>query len=384
MIEYLIWLHTALGAGNPRGAKALEAIGSAEKIYEMNDSGRRQSGLFTPKDIGALNAVKLDEAKLIEKECRRHGITLLAYGDNKYPEKLRVIAEPPVLLYLKGKLPNVDETPTVCIVGPRESSGFGQKAAYSLGYRLASARMTVVSGGARGCDFYAHSGALKANGKTVLIMGCGIEADYLRENAELRHAVAENGCLISEYPPFERASKFTFPVRNRLLSALSDAVIVVEAKARSGTLNTANHALNQGKEIFVIPGSPADENYAGSNALLRDGARPLLDISDILNEYLPRYPDKIDIEKAIKKRAKPVEERAAKPEKTEVHKKLSIETLSNEAKIVYNQLNKPIFYPDEINNTSLVPGDILSALTELEIEGLIRSLPGGRYELIKN
>ena len=169
-----------------------------------------------------------------------------------------------------------------------------------------------------------------------------------------------------------------------MLSALSDAVIVVEAKARSGTLNTANHALNQGKEIFVIPGSPADENYAGSNALLRDGARPLLDISDILNEYLPRYPDKIDIEKAIKKRAKPVEERAAKPEKTEVHKKLSIETLSKEAKIVYNQLNKPIFYPDEINNTSLVPGDILSALTELEIEGLIRSLPGGRYELIKN
>ena len=117
--------------------------------------------------------------------------------------------------------------------------------------------------------------------------------------------------------------------------------------------------------------------------MLRDGARPLLDISDILNEYLPRYPDKIDIEKAIKKRAKPVEERAAKPEKTEVHKKLSIETLSNEAKIVYNQLNKPIFYPDEIN-TSLEPGDILSALTELEIEGLIRSLPGGRYELINN
>ena len=227
MIEYLIWLQTALGAGNPRGARALDKIGSAEQIYKMNDTERRQSGLFTPKDLEMLSNTKLGEAKAIEKECRRHGITLLAYGDNKYPEKLRVIAAPPVLLYLKGKLPNVDETPTVCIVGPRESSGFGQKAAYSLGYRLASAGMTVVSGGARGCDFYAHSGALKANGKTVLIMGCGIEADYLRENAELRHAVAENGCLISEYPPFERASKFTFPVRNRLLSALSDAVIVV-------------------------------------------------------------------------------------------------------------------------------------------------------------
>lgn len=279
------------------------------------------------------------------------------------------------MLYLKGKLPNVDETPAVCIVGPRKSSEFGQKAAYSLGYRLASAGMTVVSGGARGSDFYAHSGALKAEGKTVLVMGCGIESDYLPENAALRRAVSENGCLVSEYPPFEGASKYTFPVRNRLMSALADAVIITEAGVRSGAVNTANHALNQGKEIFVIPGSPADENYAGSNALLRDGARPLLDISDILNEYLPRYPDKIDIEKAIKKRAK--------PEKTEVHKKLSIETLSNAAKIVYNQLNKPIFYPDEIN-TSLEPGDILSALTELEIEGLIRSLPGGRYELINN
>lgn len=384
MIEYLIWLHTALGAGNPRGARALDNIGSAEQIYKMNDTERRQSGIFTPKDLERLRLTKLGEAKAIEKECRRHGITLLAYGDNKYPEKLRVIAAPPILLYLKGKLPNVDETPAVCIVGPRKSSEFGQKAAYSLGYRLASAGMTVVSGGARGSDFYAHSGALKAEGKTVLVMGCGIESDYLPENAALRRAVAEDGCLVSEYPPFEGASKYTFPVRNRLMSALADTVIITEAGMRSGALNTANHALNQGKEIFVIPGSPADENYAGSNALLRDGARPLLDISDILNEYLPRYPDKIDIEKAVKKRAKPVEERAAKPEKTEVHKKLSIETLSNEAKIVYNQLNKPIFYPDEINNTSLEPGDILAALTELEIEGLIRSLPGGRYELIKN
>ena len=169
MIEYLIWLQTALGAGNPRGARALDNIGSAEQIYKMNDTERRQSGIFTPKDLERLRLTKLGEAKAIEKECRRHGITLLAYGDNKYPEKLRVIAEPPVLLYLKGKLPNVDETPAVCIVGPRKSSEFGQKAAYSLGYRLASAGMTVVSGGARGSDFYAHSGALRPRAKPCLL-----------------------------------------------------------------------------------------------------------------------------------------------------------------------------------------------------------------------
>ena len=380
MIEYLIWLQTALGAGNPRGARALNVTGSAEKIYKADDSERRNLGIFTRKDLEMMNATKLAEAKSIEKECRRHGITLLSYLDGKYHEKLKQISAPPILLYLKGKLPNVDETPAVCIVGPRKSTEFGQKAAYSLGYRLASAGMTVVSGGARGSDFCAHSGALRAGGKTVLVMGCGIESDYLPENAALRRAVAENGCLVSEYPPFEGASKYTFPVRNRLMAALSDAVIVTEAGAHSGALNTANHALNQGKEIFVIPGSPADESYIGSNALLRDGARPLLDITDILNEYIPRYPDKIDIEKAVKKHKKTEN----KTENVEVHKKLSIETLSNAAKIVYNQLDKPIFYPDEINNTSLEPGDILSALTELEIEGLIRSLPGGRYELINN
>ena len=161
------------------------------------------------------------------------------------------------------------------------------------------------------------------------------------------------------------------------MSALCDATVVIEAGKKSGALNTAGHAAEQGKDVFVIPGSPTAEEYAGSNALLRDGAKPLLDVSDIFNEYIPRFPDKIDIEKAYEEPEKTEE----KTEKKEIYKKLSTETLSNEAKIVYNHLDKHKFYPEELSKTGLSSSEILSALTELEIEMLIKALPGGCYEL---
>ena len=211
-------------------------------------------------------------------------------------------------------------------------------------------------------------------------MACGIENKYLPQNAPLRKYVSENGCLISELPPKAGFTKFSFHIRNRIMSALSLGTVVVEAGEQSGALITANHALNQGRDVFVIPGSPTEKQYVGSNALLRDGARPLLDLSDIFNEYIPRFPDKIDVKKAFEKPQKSVK----KTEKAEVHKKLLNETLSKEAKIVYNHLDKHKFYPDEIGGTDLGSSEILSALIELELEGLVRALPGGRYEVTEN
>ena len=228
-----------------------------------------------------------------------------------------------------------------------------------------------------GSDYYAHLGALKAGGKTALVMGCGIESGYLSQNASLRNHVAEHGCIISEYPPKAGVTRFSFPVRNRIMAALSLGTVVVEARRKSGALITANHALEQGRDVFVIPGSPTAEEYEGSNALLRDGARPLLDVSDIFNEYIPRFPDKIDVKKAYEEPQKTVENTQEK----KVYKNLSNETLSKEAKIVYNHLDKHKFYPDEISGTGLSSSEILAALTELELEFLIRALPGGRYEI---
>lgn len=339
MTEYFIWLQSALGAGNIRAVKALKAFGNAENIYRASPNERKAAGIFSPKDLKRLNETKIEYAKSVITDCLKYGIDIVPLGDTKYPYCLSVIDNPPLVLYVKGEMLDFDNTPVICIVGPRKVSDYGKKAAYSLAYRLSKSGMTVVSGGAVGSDYYAHLGALKAGGKTALVMPCGI--------------------------------------RNRIMAALSLGTVVVEAGEKSGALITANHALNQGRDVFVIPGSPTAKQYVGSNALLRDGAKPLLDVSDIFNEYIPRFPDKIDIKKAFEKPQK----RAKKTEEKEVYKKLSNKTLSKEAKIVYNHLDKHKFYPDEIDGTDLGSSEILSALTELELEGLIRALPGGRYEL---
>lgn len=377
MTEYLIWLQSALGAGNIRAVRALKAFGNAENIYKASLSERKAAGIFSPKDLKRLSETKIDYAKSVITDCLKYGIDIVLIGDKKYPYCLTVIDNPPLVLYVKGEMLDFDNTPAICIVGPRKVSDYGKKAAYSLAYRLSKSGMTVVSGGAVGSDYYAHLGALKSGGKTALVMGCGIESGYLPQNERLRRHAAEHGCIISEHPPKAGLTKFSFPIRNRIMAALSLGTVVVEAGKKSGALITANHALEQGRDVFVIPGSPTAEQYVGSNALLRDGAKPLLDVSDILNEYIPRFPDKIDIEKAYERPQKAVKRTKEK----QIHKKILNETLSKEAKIVYNHLDKHKFYPDEIGGTDLGTSEILSALTELELEGLIRALPGGRYEL---
>ena len=379
MTEYMIWLQAVMGAGSIRAVKALEHFGSAEAVYAADITERSKSGIFTQAELNRMRKYRLSSAKEVIADCHSYRTEIITLGDKRYPECLSSTENPPLVLYVNGAFPDFDSTPAVCIVGPRKVSDYGKKAAYSLGMRLSAAGITVVSGGAVGADYYAHAGALKAGGKTVLVMACGIGSGYLIKNEPLRKRVEEVGCIISEYPPGTKVTRFSFPVRNRIMSALALTTVVVEAPEKSGALITANHALEQGREVFVIPGSPDSEDYAGSNALLRDGARPLLDASDIFNEYIPKFPDKIDIANAYKKR-----ENAAKTEKTEKipengKKKLS-ETLSKEAKIVYNHLDKHKFYPEEITGTGLDSQQLLAALTELEIELLIRAIPGGFYE----
>ena len=386
MIKYYIWLQNVLGAGNARTVKILKHFGDAKAVIYADNRMRIKSGLFTKKELIRMEAVTLSASLEIMSQCRQNGIETIYYGSKKYPVCLSVISDAPLVIYVKGSFPDFNETPSVCIVGPRKVSEFGKKAAYSLGYRLAASGMIVVSGGAVGTDTYAHAGALKAGGCTVLCLGCGIMNNYLPENEKLRKAVCEKGCLISEYPPYSEPSKYTFPVRNRIMASLSLGTVVVEAGIKSGALITARHAYEQGRDVFVIPGSPEDSKYAGSNLLLRDGARPLLDASDIFNEYIVRFPDKINIEKAF---SKPIlsekdkkSEAIAQPEnKEEKNLQLNLPvSLSNEAKIVYNQLDKQFFLPEEINLHEWDGQKLLSALTELEMEFLIKALPGGRYE----
>lgn len=379
-MKYTVWLQLCLGAGRKGVSQILEYYGSAKAVFE--DNAPAASGLFTKKELEKFKKIPLGDAIRIIADCEENHIKLIPFGSEDFPYCLSVIEDPPLLLFVKGQLPDFDETPAVCIVGPRRVSDFGKRAAYSLGFRLAAAGITVVSGGALGTDTYAHAGALKAEGTTVLVMGCGILSDYLSENEDLRQAVTKSGCLISEYPPRASATRFTFPVRNRILSALTLGTVVIEAGAKSGGLITARHAAEQGRDVFVIPGSPNQPEYVGSNSLLRDGAKPLLDASDIFNEYIPRFPHKIDLKKAYEKRVFERKEEK-KPQNTEKNQKNMIFSLSKEAEIVYNYLDKQIFLPEELNCEELTSGQLLSALTELEMNLLIEAIPGGRYRKLQ-
>ena len=370
-MKYSVWLQLCLGQGKGNISKIYDYFGSAQKVFEANESDRENSLLFTKNELLKLSNNDLSKANKILNDCKAANIKIIEFGSCEYPYCLSVIENPPIVLYVKGEMPDFDSVPSISIVGPRNVTDFGKKSAYSLGFRLASAGFTVVSGGAIGADTYAHAGAIKASGKTVLCMGCGILSDYLPENTALREEISKSGCLISEYPPHAKATKYSFPIRNRIISALSLGTIVVEAKIKSGALITARHAYEQGRDVFVIPGSPKDKNYEGSNNLLRDGAKPILDLSDVFNEYIVRFPDKINIEKATEGQI------ITKPEKNT--KKLNL-SLSKEAEIVYNYLDKQKFYPEEIKNTGLNSQQLLSALTELEMEFIIKALPGGMYE----
>ena len=300
-------------------------------------------------------------------------INVVTICDVNYPERLRNIADFPIVLFTKGEFLNIDELPLISIVGPRKVSDFGKKAAFSLAKRLSKAGMIVVSGAALGADTYAHHGALAANGKTFAVLGCGICFDYLSENRALRQKISENGCLISEHPPFAPATKYGFPIRNRIISALSVGTVVIEASLKSGSLITARLANEQGRDVFVIPGNPSLENYKGSNALLRDGAIPLLDSMDIFNLYSDKFSEKIDVVNAF------ITDVGENTKKTQKNLQLG---LSNDAKIVYNNLNKQKFTADDLLALDLSDDQLLSVLTELEIEGIIKALPGGSYELI--
>ncbi len=320
-----------------------------------------------------LHGIKHEIVQKVFNDCKSQGIDIIPIFSDKYPECLKNIASPPLMLFVKGNLPDFDNSPVITVVGPRKVSEFGVKAAYSLSRRLSNAGFTIVSGAALGADTAALKGALSGEGVPVAVVACGICYDYLPENRGLREQTAARGAVISEHPPFAPTSKYCFPVRNRIMSALSQSTVVVEAGEKSGALVTARLAAEQGRDVFVIPGNPTLACYKGSNALLRDGATPLLDVSDILNVYIPEFAEKINLERAFSK---------SKSKDGEKIIKKSVSALSNDGKILYNSIVKKKFTADDLMSDKISGDALLSALTELELSGLIKSLPGGFYELV--
>jgi DNA processing protein len=252
----------ASGAGGflpgmtPRGVSLL---GKAKSALGSVDAGRR--------------------AEAVREACERQGIAILPWGASDYPVALREIPGAPLLLYRSGKAWKGGEA--VAVVGSRAPTGPGREFARILSGELAAARWTVVSGMARGIDAAAHKGALHAGGTTVAVLGCGVDVVYPREHAELRDEILEKGAIFSEYPPGSLPMPHRFPERNRIVSGLSRGVIVAEAPERSGALITARLALEQGRDVMVVPGNPWFAHTAGSNRLLREGATPVCSVADV-------------------------------------------------------------------------------------------------------
>ncbi len=391
---YWIWLAERLGYGNLKVKTLLSKFGTAENIYKTNPVDITKDFRLDEREVKSLSNKSLKRCENILTLCQENGIKILTLGDSRYPALLREIDNPPAVLYYKGKLPCFNNAPAISMVGTRKADEYSIKVAWSLSARLSLANFIIVSGGALGIDSASHKGALDTDGITVALLGCGINYPYLKCNEGLRNRISESGCLISEFPPNYPLKKYAFHLRNRLISGLSLGTVIIEAGEKSGALITAKTANEQGRDIFVITGKPDDTKYLGSYALLKDGAIPVFKISDITNEYMHLFGNIIDINKANEfdlktlyrskySCSKPKPQRQIK-NKTEEPEKLILEisnfALSKNAEMVYNSINIDFFTIDDFANCMLSVADLFSAVTELELAGLIEAVPGGRYK----
>lgn len=396
-LRYWLWLQRALGEG-AYIKNMIEDFGSVEKLYSSNILEWRMSPALTVKQIDRLEQTDINSVDEIIYTCEKNGWTIIDYDDERYPNRLREIHNPPCVLYVDGILPDIDNLAVIGIVGTRKASTYAIKVAHIMSRGITECGALVVSGGALGVDTAAHKGALTAGGNTVAVLGCGLGASYLNENKPLRDIIKNNGALVTEYPPFTRASRTTFPMRNRIISGLSVGVLVVEAGVKSGSLITANYALEQGRDIFAVPASVLSVDFSGTNKLIDDGAMVATKPAQIVSVYAEKFST-IDISKArsIDELMNDESDKSANIEKIE--NKLSFEsieenrekrlknehkasTLNGDAKIVYQCLNECFLHIDAIiEKTGLTSAKVMASITQLEVMGLIESTSGKRYKL---
>lgn len=286
---YWIWLSLACSPSGSTFGKLIKEFNDAKDIYEAD--ARRVSSVigFRNSDRSRLADKNLDKAEEIYTFCKKHKVGLLPYCDERYPELLRQIDNPPVLLYYRGILPDFGKSFNVSAVGTRSLSDYGRRNAFRIGYDLASAGATVVSGMAIGIDGVAMAGALAAGGVTVAVIGSGIDVCYPAQHLKLAREIVKRGCVITEFAPGTQPNKLNFPKRNRIISGLSRATIVFEGAERSGALITARYAKEQGRAVYALPGNVGSKNSQLSNLLIKNGAKICTSAEDVLNDYKDAY-----------------------------------------------------------------------------------------------
>ena len=292
-LKYWVWLTTLPGLTDSSKMLLMEHFSSPEDIYYADEEALWQVDGLKKEQAALLGSKSLAAADRILSDCARKDIFIITMADALYPDRLRNIYQPPLLLYGKGAMPLFDEEAAVAVVGTRSCTPYGIKCAEKLGYELTQQGGMVVSGMAKGVDAAAMRGALRFGGFTCGVLGGGVDVVYPAENRRLYEDIAATGVLLSEYPPQAEPEAWHFPVRNRIISGLSVAAVVVEAPERSGALITAHNAAEQGREVFAVPGPIDAPNSAGCHRLIREGAGLATCAWDILGEFESRYPHKL-------------------------------------------------------------------------------------------
>jgi DNA processing protein len=440
-LVYWIWLSLHCGAGSELGSYLLKHFETPKDIYDAKEEDLFALEGITKEIVSALKDRDLTYPQKIAEYCERVNVGILTLDSPNYPNRLRSIYAKPILLYYRGKLPDIDDNVLIACVGTRKCSPTGLQTAYTLGMELVHGGAIVVSGMASGIDAATQKGAISAGGHTIAVLGCGIDRVYPLENKELMEKIAATGTIITEYAPGTDPLGKNFPIRNRIISGLCQGTVIVEAGLTSGSMITAKYALKQGRDIFAFPGKANDPNYTGSNMLIQNGASLVTCARDILLEYEALYPDKImtdNISMANYKRKLRREEQTRilfgsghkenlknteeisdkekqKPKKFEnVQKQIHSEKEKTEKNVIVKDfsvlqaktherdLSGLGEYEREVLSVmtdamsveeiaaaltekigdSFDTGGLLGALTMLELEAHIESLPGGIYRLV--
>ena len=355
--EIAYWLGFSLvkGIGPVRFRRLMDFFGSAEEAWKASSAALREAGLDR-RSIQSLLAVRAEVSLERELEkVRRAGVRLLTWEDEDYPYNLRHIDNPPFLLYVRGRLKPEDEW-SLAVVGTRRASVYGREATRYLVEPLSQSGITIVSGLARGIDSLAHRAALDAGGRTIAVLGSGVDVIYPPEHKKLAQAVVENGALVSEYPLGTPPEGVNFPPRNRIISGLSKGVLVVEAGEHSGALITARFALEQGREVFAVPGSIFYKTCRGVNRLIRDGeAKLVLSVEDILEELnFTLLKERQEVREVI-----PADEKES----------LLLRHLSSE----------PVHIDELCRTTGLSISEVSSTLALMELKGMVHQVGGMHY-----
>ena len=387
MLLYWLWFVLLEGLSRKQKLDILQQFSDPEDIYLCKDFSHVPG--LGQEQIQALMNKDLREAEKQSNICRRKDIGILTIQDAQYPARLRNIADPPLLLYYKGVLPDFSQMPAIGVVGTRKATAYGMTIARQFGGQLAQCGGLVVSGGAAGVDSMALQGALDAGGQTVAVLGCGVDMVYPRTNRRLFMQIEEKGCLLSEYVPGSQPKPWQFPERNRIISGLSNGVLVIEAPERSGALITARDALEQGRDVYAVPANIDMVSCVGSNALLSDGAAAVFSGWDILLNYAPQYPDRVRQWK--NPQIKP-EIKAAQPVRLPVADKKDIDIPANtsysvkndekpsltpeEDKVLACLETKPIHMDELVSRVGLPAGEVLTVITKLSLKGMVINHPG--------